>query len=248
MRPPRRPCRERSTCAEPRRDRSARAPGPRPPPRSRPGTRARPGSPPGQHPAKWPQSGRAASGRRAREGPGVGDGRARLLRGAVRGVGRPRRRRLRSMSDESSLTGVLRRHGYRVTPPRRRVWQVLAGGDHLTAEEIAGRIADQQGSEVNLASVYRALALMEELDLVRSSRFGGAGADDVGVGPSGRALPPRVSGVRPSGAPSRHAGRPGRHAPPGGPRVRARGHRAGRDGQVLELRRSMTRRGDGRWA
>lgn len=76
------------------------------------------------------------------------------------------------MADESSLTGVLRRHGYRVTPPRRRVWQALAAGDHLTAEDILGRIANAPGNDVNLASVYRALSLMEQLDLVRSSRLG----------------------------------------------------------------------------
>lgn len=76
------------------------------------------------------------------------------------------------MVDESSLAGVLRRNGYRVTPPRQRVWQVLAAGDHLTAEDIVGRIADDHGEDVNLASVYRALSLMEELDLVRSSRLG----------------------------------------------------------------------------
>lgn len=78
------------------------------------------------------------------------------------------------MTDDLSLTGVLREHGYRVTPPRRLVWQVLAAGDHLTAEEIAGRIATDHRDDVNLASVYRALALMEELDLVRSSRLGEA--------------------------------------------------------------------------
>ncbi len=78
------------------------------------------------------------------------------------------------MTDEMSLTGVLRQHGYRVTPPRQLVWQVLAAGDHLTAEDIAGRIAAEHADEVNLASVYRALALMEELDLVRSSRLGEA--------------------------------------------------------------------------
>ena len=78
------------------------------------------------------------------------------------------------MNDDTSLTGTLRRHGYRVTPPRRRVWQALASGDHLTAEDILARICDQHGDEVNLASVYRALALMEDLDLVRASRLGEA--------------------------------------------------------------------------
>jgi Fur family transcriptional regulator, ferric uptake regulator len=76
------------------------------------------------------------------------------------------------MSDQESLTGVLRRHGYRVTPPRQRVWQVLESGDHLTAEEITQRIADDAGPDVNLASVYRSLALLEDLHLVRSSRLG----------------------------------------------------------------------------
>lgn len=76
------------------------------------------------------------------------------------------------MVDTSTLSGVLRDHGYRVTPPRRRVWQVLSSREHLTAEDIAGRINDHHGDEVNLASVYRALSLLEELDLVRSSRLG----------------------------------------------------------------------------
>lgn len=78
------------------------------------------------------------------------------------------------MTDEMSLTGVLREHGYRVTPPRRLVWRVLAAGEHLTAEDIAARIANDHPDDVNLASVYRALSLMEELDLVRSSRLGEA--------------------------------------------------------------------------
>ena len=76
------------------------------------------------------------------------------------------------MSDQPKLSTVLREHGYRVTPPRQRVWRVLAAGEHLTAEEIVARVADDHGEDVNLASVYRALALMEELDLVRSSRLG----------------------------------------------------------------------------
>jgi Fur family ferric uptake transcriptional regulator len=67
------------------------------------------------------------------------------------------------MADQTSLTGVLREHGYRVTPPRQRVWQALATGGHLTAEEIVGRVNADQADEVNLASVYRALALSSRL-------------------------------------------------------------------------------------
>jgi Fur family ferric uptake transcriptional regulator len=76
------------------------------------------------------------------------------------------------MDDATVLTDALRQHGYRVTPPRRLVWEVLAESRaHLTADEIAARIA-RDHEEVNLASVYRALGLLEDLDLVRSSRLG----------------------------------------------------------------------------
>lgn len=76
----------------------------------------------------------------------------------------------------TAVADVLRAHGYRVTPQRRLVWDVLAEArGHLTAEEIADRIAERSG-EVNLASVYRALALLSDLDLVRESRLGEAGA------------------------------------------------------------------------
>ena len=75
-----------------------------------------------------------------------------------------------------AVAEVLRAHGYRVTPQRRLVWDVLhEARGHLTAEEIADRIAERRG-EVNLASVYRALALLSDLDLVRESRLGDAGA------------------------------------------------------------------------
>lgn len=76
----------------------------------------------------------------------------------------------------AAVAEVLRAHGYRVTPQRRLVWDVLhEARRHLTAEEIADRINERRG-EVNLASVYRALALLSDLDLVRESRLGDAGA------------------------------------------------------------------------
>ena len=76
------------------------------------------------------------------------------------------------MTADSQLAETLRRNGYRMTPPRRLVWQTLAESrGHLTADDIAERI-ESGHAEVNLASVYRALALLEELDLVRSSRLG----------------------------------------------------------------------------
>lgn len=70
----------------------------------------------------------------------------------------------------------LRERGYRVTEPRLRVYELLRGGEgHLTADEIADALAD--GAEpVTLSSVYRVLAVLEELDLVRSTRLGNADA------------------------------------------------------------------------
>ena len=75
----------------------------------------------------------------------------------------------------SDLPTRLRQHGYRVTEPRLRVYELLRGGEageaHLTADEIADALGD--GDEpVTLSSVYRVLAVLEELDLVRSSRLG----------------------------------------------------------------------------
>jgi len=73
---------------------------------------------------------------------------------------------------ETDLAAVLRDHGHRVTRPRLAVWETLRGaGQHLTAEELTAR-AHAAGSEVDVASVYRTLDLLEELGLVRASRLG----------------------------------------------------------------------------
>lgn len=80
------------------------------------------------------------------------------------------------MDDDARLTATLRRHNYRVTPPRRTVWRVLnEAGGHLTAEEVAERVA-HRADPVNLATVYRALAVLSDLDLVRESRLREDGA------------------------------------------------------------------------
>lgn len=70
------------------------------------------------------------------------------------------------------MTEVLRAHGHRVTRPRRAVWRALVDAEgHVTAEELAERVQRSE-SGVNLASVYRSLALFQDLDLVRESRLG----------------------------------------------------------------------------
>lgn len=67
---------------------------------------------------------------------------------------------------------VLRLRGYRVTRPRQAVWLVLStASGHLTAEQVAARVSQHEPG-VNLASVYRSLALFADLSLVRESRLG----------------------------------------------------------------------------
>lgn len=79
------------------------------------------------------------------------------------------------MSTSRPVAEVLRQQGYRLTRPRQVVWDVLCDAtQHLTAEEIAERV-DRRTSGVHVSSVYRSLALLAELDLVRESRFGEGG-------------------------------------------------------------------------
>ncbi|MFN2557117.1 MAG: Fur family transcriptional regulator [Nitriliruptorales bacterium] len=79
------------------------------------------------------------------------------------------------MVSRPDVSDVLREHGYRLTRPRQVVWEVLREAGHLTAEEIADRV-EEISPGVNLASVYRSLSLLAELDLVRESRLGEGGA------------------------------------------------------------------------
>lgn len=76
------------------------------------------------------------------------------------------------MDVDTQLDSVLKGSGHRLTRPRRLVWDVLRTSDrHLTAEEVAQRV-NEVDPGVNLASVYRSLALFAELDLARESRLG----------------------------------------------------------------------------
>lgn len=77
---------------------------------------------------------------------------------------------------EADLEQLLRARGYRVTRPRRAVWEVLRTAEgHLTVEQVASAAA-ALGHDLDLASVYRSLDLLEQLGLARSSRLGDADA------------------------------------------------------------------------
>jgi Fur family ferric uptake transcriptional regulator len=68
---------------------------------------------------------------------------------------------------------TLREHGYRLTPQRTLIWEVLRdAGRHLTAEEIAAEV-QRTLPDVNLSTVYRTLELLVSLDLVVETRLEG---------------------------------------------------------------------------
>ncbi len=62
--------------------------------------------------------------------------------------------------------------GYRLTPQRQLVWDVVRrSSKHLSAEAICAQI-QREFPAFNLASVYRTLTLLERLGLVRSAYLG----------------------------------------------------------------------------
>lgn len=78
---------------------------------------------------------------------------------------------------QADLDQLLRARGYRVTRPRRAVWEVLChADDHLTVEEVTARTR-AVGHDVDPASVYRTLDLLEGLGLARASRLGDSEAN-----------------------------------------------------------------------
>lgn len=68
---------------------------------------------------------------------------------------------------------TLREQGYRLTPQRNLIWEVLRdAGRHLTAEEVAAEVR-RTLPDVNVSTVYRTLELLVGLDLVVETRLEG---------------------------------------------------------------------------
>ncbi|MGH3665703.1 MAG: Fur family transcriptional regulator [Egibacteraceae bacterium] len=66
----------------------------------------------------------------------------------------------------------LRDEGYRLTPQRQLVWEVLRGAEHhLTAEQIHEEVS-RKVPDFNVASVYRTLTLLAQLGLAKEVRLG----------------------------------------------------------------------------
>jgi Fur family ferric uptake transcriptional regulator len=71
------------------------------------------------------------------------------------------------------LIETLRERGYRLTPQREMILDVICAEDgHKTAEEIYQRVLARSPA-VNLATVYRTLVLLRELGLVTAANLGG---------------------------------------------------------------------------
>lgn len=69
---------------------------------------------------------------------------------------------------------TLRAKGYRLTPQRNLIWEVLRdAGRHMTADEITGEVKDRL-PDVNVSTVYRTLELLVGLDLVIETRLEGS--------------------------------------------------------------------------
>jgi Fe2+ or Zn2+ uptake regulation protein len=73
------------------------------------------------------------------------------------------------------LADQLRAHNLRVTPQRQIVLEALFNADgHATAEELL-QAAQEKVPGFNIASVYRTLASLEDVALIRSSQLGHGG-------------------------------------------------------------------------
>ena len=71
-----------------------------------------------------------------------------------------------------TLIAELRTRGYRITPQREMIVQVIAhAGCHVTAEEVFGQV-QARTSAINLATVYRTLQWMVEAGVARKVDFG----------------------------------------------------------------------------
>ncbi len=62
---------------------------------------------------------------------------------------------------------------YKLTPQRKAVLEVFLENkdEHLSAEEVL-RLSQEKNSDIGFATVYRALDLFEELDIIHKMNFG----------------------------------------------------------------------------
>lgn len=75
------------------------------------------------------------------------------------------------MNDQAALRTTLHRHGMRMTPQRQLVLDAVRELGHATPEQVCRRV-QVTAPTVNITTVYRALDLLEELNLLRHTHLG----------------------------------------------------------------------------
>lgn len=78
-----------------------------------------------------------------------------------------------SVNEENKLKNSLKDKGYKLTPQRRAILDIIikTEGEHLTAEEIYDDVK-KECPEIGLATVYRTVQLLEELEILSKLDFG----------------------------------------------------------------------------
>ena len=76
-------------------------------------------------------------------------------------------------ADPNSLRALLKKKQLKMTPQRQRILQVFCEhpDSHLSAEDVYQIVRDD-ASDIGLATVYRTLELLSELDLLSQINFG----------------------------------------------------------------------------
>jgi len=77
-----------------------------------------------------------------------------------------------STLDLDTVLDALRARGSRITAPRRAVIETLiAGGGHLSAEDVADALVDHE-PPIHLSTVYRTLEALEDLGIITHAHVG----------------------------------------------------------------------------
>ena len=75
------------------------------------------------------------------------------------------------MDEVGAATARLREHGYRITPQRQAVLrEVIRTEGHITPQDVARRVQRRMPA-VNVSTVYRTLAMLEEAGIVRHAHL-----------------------------------------------------------------------------
>ena len=74
-------------------------------------------------------------------------------------------------STRADVVSLLRDSGRRITPERQLLLRIIENNAHLDAEQIY-RIAQKERPQIGLATVYRTLALLKTLGVIRTTDLG----------------------------------------------------------------------------